>query len=386
MYAKVDPLDESTLLGEVLVQEGIINRQEKNFAIKKAEESELPLGELMYEAETITKRDLASALRRQMQHRLGAFIEETEGDFEYWDQRMPKFRELAPPTSPTKLLFRHRIDWLASQPYEVAQEAEERLMDRFLHPSDVTEEGLLELGLTTEEVFFWENLITGQYRMREVYAGSNFRHRRTYTLMFALEYFKYLSFEKEQRRDWQIVEMREKFQNRFMLLGHETFFELLGVHWSSSKKEIENAYLHIRQEYDIDNYSGEWPEDLHNMSEQILQHLEKVYKHLKNKGDRREYRSGVHDNSKLLFSVDLLEQQGDMAIYRRDFADAIERYSRAIEINPNLPAVVAKLKKSKEAYKKQKEHIKANKGKEIDYTARLRVNAEHLGVRDHKDD
>lgn len=381
MHVRVEPSDPKTLLGEILVRLGKINSQERNNALRKAEEQECPIGEILLDNGTITKRTLSLALRKQMQMRFGNFAEAQEGSFEYWDHRMPKFQELAPPTSPSRLFFRYKINQLSEQPYEVAQEKEERLMDRFLHPIKQGEQKLRELSLSKDEKYFYKKLINGQFRLREVYAASNFRHRQTYTLIFAMEHLGILSFEQTQRRDWQEAEMRDKFQHRFMLLGQEDYFGLLGIHWTASQEEIKEAYQNTLREYDIANYQGEWPDDIQAMSQKILSHLREIKKQLEGKEKRQMYRSGVHDKSKLFFSAQLLADQGDMAIYRRDFPEAIERYTQALELNPQLEDVAEKLKKSKLAYKKFREHIEANKDKNIDWQAKIRINAEHLGIK-----
>lgn len=373
-----EPEVKEHLLGQVLVDEGRINSQERENAFKTSQEKDIPIGEALTDDKVVSKRVLSSALRKQMQLRLGTFSLVETGSFQFWEKRIPRDRKLAPPTSPLRLLFRYKMDWLAAQPYEAAQELEETHIDRYLFPTEDADDLVEELGFTKEEQYFWDNLLTGRFRLRQVYAASNFRHRRTYTLVFALHAFNLISFEKDMAKTWQVDEMRDFFVRRYMLLSEETFFELLGIHWTASQKEIQKAYRKIKRDYDITNYEGEWPDDIIRMSEEILKHLDSVFEQLNKNNDRRDYRSGVHDQGKLRFSAELFEQQGDMAMYRHDFADAIERYKRALELNPSLNHLQPKIKKAEAAQRKQMEHIRANKGKKIDYEARMQINTDGL--------
>lgn len=373
-----EPEVKKHLLGEVLVEEGRINSQERENAIKLSQEKDIPIGEALTDDKIVSKRVLSSALRKQMQLRLGTFSLVETGSFQFWEKRVPRDRKLAPPTSPLRLLFRYKMDWLAAQPYEEAKDLEETYMDRYLFPTEEADNQVEELGFTKEEHYFWDNLLTGRFRLRQIYAASNFRHRRTYTLVFALHAFNLISFEKEMAKTWQVDEMRDFFVRRYMLLSEETFFELLGIHWTASQKEIQKAYRKIKRDYDITHYEGEWPDDIIRMSEEILKHLDGVFEQLHKNNDRRDYRSGVHDHGKLRFSAELFEQQGDMAMYRHDFADAIERYKRALELNPGLSHLNPKIKKAEAAQRKQMEHIRANKSKKIDYEARMQVNTDGL--------
>lgn len=367
------PMQEDHLLGNILVKDGRINSQERENALKKSLEQLVPIGEVMTTDKIIAKRELSACLRKQMQKRLGRFTQHPDGSFRFWEKRLPRNKKLAPPTSPVKLLFRHKMDLLSEQPYEEARQLEDTHMDRYIFPAPDAQERLEDLGLLKEEMYFWESMVTGRFRLRQIYAASNFRHRRTYVLIFALHAFDFLHFQKEMAADWQIEEMRDFFSRRHGLLGEETFFELLGIHWTSSQKDIESAYKRIRRDYDIANYEGEWPQDIAQMSAEILAYLEKVHDQLAKGQDRREYRKDVLDDVKLRFSAELFEQQGDMAIYRRDFADAIERYERALELNPNLNHLREKIQQAKAGLKKFQEAIEANAGKQIDYQARMQI-------------
>jgi hypothetical protein len=339
------PANEASLIGKILVAENNVQIQDVNKGLDYAKTHNMPLGEALNKLKLLTKRDLAVCLRKQMQMRLGAVYTNSEGRYEFWDKRLPRDRALSPPTSPLKLLFRHHLSMLTERLFEEAKKVEDSYLDEYVFPLDDAKERLDELGFNKEEEYFWNNMITGRFRLRKIYAASNFRRRRSHALIFALRDFDFLEFRSDKDRVWQESEMRQFFEDRYKLVGDGSLFELLGLHWTESRLEIERAYKRVRREYDIERIGGEWPEDICKMSKAIIAFLESAYNKLHTDRSRREYRSDVYESSKIEFSVELFIEQGDMAIFRKNYEEAIDRYSRALEIDPDLSHIREKIAK-----------------------------------------
>lgn len=376
------PVDEATLLGELLVQAEMIQASQRDIALTKLEGKEVPLGDYLREQVWISKKQLAEMLRTQMYLRLRPFLSIEEGSFAFWEQRRPEGNKyFSPPTAPLKLIFRGAMDYFEQEPTEASQEFESNYNSRYLFRSDATAEQWEALQLNQEESTFLDNLATGKYRLRELYTASRMRRRKVYAFLRALHELSMVRFEAEQNQEFKIQEMLEKFQSRHALVGGDDIYEFIGLTWTASNEDLQEAMKRVKTQYDLSRYEGEWPEELQTMSNEILEKLKKVRKQLS--GRKRPIPKKILSSpAEIKSAIKLLEEQADMAVYRRSFAKAIEYFSRILDLVPKSAKHKKKLDACKAALQQQRAHAEANKGKDIDFAESMKVDLSSLGFDD----
>lgn len=273
MVVKTIPEDESTRLGQIFVREGKVEMSEIDSLLQDASNASLPLGESLLEKKRITKRSLGLALLKQMQIRLGDFFSETQGTYKFWSSRMPNTKLVGPPTSPMHLLLQNEKNKLKLE----MEEATPEQVSQYLHPTDFDPELLTCFGFSEKELQAFRELITGKYRLREVFSLSSLRRNDTFLLVCVCENLGLLTFEREKREDWKILEMGRRLESQVKKIGQVQPLAFLGLSDSSNQDELDNAYRKIRDQFNLEeNNSAEWPEEFHTMSRKIISHSKKM--------------------------------------------------------------------------------------------------------------
>ncbi len=374
-----EPPDETLRLGELLVEEGILKENHRDIALRKTEGTERPLGDVLREEQWLTKKQLATTLRTQMYRRLRPFLHMEEAQFAFWEQRRPEgVRNFSPPTAPLRLLLRGAIEEIEKEAAEVSAEFDKQYNSRYLFQEDAPQEEWDALQLSQDEKTFLETMATGQFRFREALTTSSLRRRQAYAFVRALHELALVRFEKQQSMKFRLQEMMEKFSNRHALIQHEDIYEFIGTSWASTQDDLQEAMERIKTEYDISHYEGDWPEEITTMSEEILSYLKELRK--KFRGGKRPIPPSTRSSpAQIRSSIKLLEEQADMAVYRRNFQQAIEFFTRILDLVPTSQKHKDKIKACKEALRKQAEKQATNKGKDVDFAEKMKVDLSALG-------
>ncbi len=341
------PPDERSFLGNILVKEKKISEIQLSSILERAKKKGVPLGREIRECGLLTKRELGLILRRQMEVRLGKLFDYSEFTVFFYSDRLPGGSSFAPPTSAPRLLFQYRYETLAQLTY---RELEELLGDKyglFVFPSPLADRYIEYLKLGEREEQFWKEMVSGRFNVRKLCQASNLQRRQTLALLSALHELHLIEFKEEMAREWREKEIIQELEGRLARLESANDFDILGVHWSATDREIETAYRNLVEKYSFT--PGQFSPGVIQLANQFLEMVEAAYNRLKIRKNRVEFRSGSYDNISIENLVDLFIQQGDIATLRRDWDQAAEAYERALELKPDLSEVKTKLAKVKRA-------------------------------------
>jgi hypothetical protein len=339
-----DPVPPGNRLGELLVVRREITPEQCDAALASATRRKVPLGQELVATKVLEKNQLAGALHRQLQARLVAVAEVASGKFTFVPNAPIGEEPVSPPIDPLKTLFRAIVDGYTRRLPDEVKAAEADVIDLFLYPGEEPAEGLADLGLSDRESRFCREAVTGRYRLREAYSISKISRRNTHGLVFALRDLGFAKFERKMDPARRASELTDSIETKHGEIRSATLFDFLEVHWGALGEEIEEAHAKMRAEFG--EVSG-LPPEAGRKCKEILTHIDEARDRLSAKEERQRYRRTLIQDEQLRFAANLLAQQGDMAMFRRDFACAQSRYAHAAEIWPGLSGIAGKLRSAR---------------------------------------
>ena len=103
------------------------------------------------------------------------------------------------------------------------------------------------------------------------------------------------------------------------------------------KSEVNESYERLRTEFRTERFSGLDAKQIADL-EAISARIEEAYAVLENDTGRRRYRADVIEKDAIANSAEMLGRQGEMAIMRRDRAQACGAFAKAAELVPGEPS------------------------------------------------
>ncbi len=121
-------------------------------------------------------------------------------------------------------------------------------------------------------------------------------------------------------------------------------FKVLGIEATATKDQVKNAYLSSAKVYHPDRFSSGPLAELRADVEKLFRHINEAYATLYDDARRAAYiakrdapASSGADEAKARAAVEaeMVFQQGKVYLRKRDFANAVNAFRRAVELNPN---------------------------------------------------
>lgn len=138
---------------------------------------------------------------------------------------------------------------------------------------------------------------------------------------------------KDAVNEWtrQLTRQREQIGLIHAQLARESYFDMLGLHWSAYTEEVEHAYEGLLEQYDDSNFPD--PEQHAELAE-IRAKITRAYEILEHPRKRMKHRESIVSDFKLRTAVDMFRQQAEGAQTRRDIDVAIDFHRRVLELEP----------------------------------------------------
>ena len=139
--------------------------------------------------------------------------------------------------------------------------------------------------------------------------------------------------EDESRTKARVAERLER--KKKSLRG--THFDVLEIHWVCMKSEVTENYERLKTEFRADRFTDLDPSQEADL-EAINARVDEAFAALENDSGRRRYRAEVIEKDAIANSAEMLGKQGEMAIMRRDRAQACGAFAKAAELVPGEPS------------------------------------------------
>ncbi len=338
-----EPPDPERRFGQILMEDAKISKTELEAALEEAKAKGLPIGQALVRRRALLASGVGKILRRQMKLGILEQVAAKEGTFAFYERVRPPRGQPMPPSSPRKVIFRGKVDQYKARLQPDMDKIEKPLQFLYVFPSPNAPEDMSEIGLDDKEIRFWNQCITGGYMLKDVSSVSNLNRRTTHGLIFALVDLELVEFQNEMAPELRAKLMKKLLRRKQAELGKANHFEVLDIHWISTEQEVKAAYAKVRKEYDCSSIAHLLPPDLIALSKEILDRIDLAYKELSTHNGRQLCRQASLESAQIVFHVDLLMQQGDMAIFKGERREAIDRFTHVLEINPGNKEAKLKL-------------------------------------------
>ena len=279
---------------------------------------------------------LIRVLGKQNEYILQRVMKDRKGEWTFHVlSRLPE-QFLTPPLKVPALLFRALYSMAREMPGSELMEHVQPHMDRYLSIAPGSEHVFAELMLSKKENGFIDVVQSNSWRLREAYSVSPLGRGQTSALVWSLMELALLDMadqEDESRAKARVAERIER--KKKSLQGNH--FDVLELHWVCMKSEVNESYERLRTEFRTERFSGLDAKQIADL-EAISARIEEAYAVLENDTGRRRYRADVIEKDAIANSAEMLGRQGEMAIMRRDRAQACGAFAKAAELVPGEPS------------------------------------------------
>lgn len=171
---------------------------------------------------------------------------------------------------------------------------------------------------------------SGERLLRDVLEMSPFSPSETCVFLMTISKLGLIQFSQVKTPSrHKIIATLKEIENEFQ---YANFFDILGVHWSSTSSGIEAGYKKKLKEFEI---KPDDDEEIKNLKRKILSKIEEAYKKLSDREFRKAYRKEALEGFQLKVGVDLLLQKAEMELFIRENLDeAMELIESAADIMP----------------------------------------------------
>ena len=192
-------------------------------------------------------------------------------------------------------------------------------------------DGLEQLGLDERQRRYVKVGLSEPRHFHEAVKVSPLTSSDTIFLLAALDDLGLL--DKDVVNEWtrQLTRQREQIGLIHAQLKRESYFDMLGLHWSAYTEEVEHAYQGLLEQYADANFPD--PAQ-HGELAEIRAKLTRAYEVLEHPRKRMKHRESIVSEFKLRTAVDMFRQQAEGAQTRRDVDAAIDFHRRVLELEP----------------------------------------------------
>lgn len=331
---RTDPIEEDEVLGVLLYKGGTLTKEQLAQSLEIMDRSGCRQGEALIEMGLCTFPQLVLLLQKQTDFVFQRVLREREGTWTYHVLDDLPERFLTPPLRVVSMLYRTLLAHAREMPAQDLAAALRPWLDHYVHLAPGVDRTFEEMKLSTDEQQFVQIIQRTPYRLREIFSVSSLSRTQTAAAFWSMQDLNLLELRSESSG----VRERERFERdlaaRRAASKAKTLFERLDLHWICTTDEVEAAYKRLKDEWS--------PKALERVGQsykpafdEINAAFDDAYAVLRIESKRREYRISVIERTKIEQSAEMLARQGEMAVMKASARDALNCYSKAVELVPN---------------------------------------------------
>lgn len=190
------------------------------------------------------------------------------------------------------------------------------------------------LGLGQKEQHVVENVLNGSMVLRKAYASSALNDTQLSRLIARLGLMGFLQFPATQQQ-YAVGESPVEFLTEALeLLEEQHEFDRLKVHWTEHGPGIEEAYQELSEAYGPEMQAQLSTLKEAELAQKVWRMIEDAYERLRTVHGRRGTRLVLFGTKAVEQAADTLFQQGEMAAFRGERAEARNVFERAFDLDP----------------------------------------------------
>ncbi len=150
-----------------------------------------------------------------------------------------------------------------------------------------------------------------------------------------------------QQDDEDESDTREIMQFYKFVIEEDDSFKILGVDRDCTDDEVKEAYFDLVKRFHPDS-NPHFPEDIRIKAQEIFTKVTQAYNKIDTEEKRKTYESAkevekLTEEIERIRESELFFQEGELLLKQRLYPEAVKRFEKAIEINPEEPAYVGAL-------------------------------------------
>jgi len=328
-----EPVEEQEVLGMLLYRAGSITKEQLAESLERMEATGCRQGEALIEMGLCTFPQLVLMLQKQTDFVLQRALREREGTWSFHLLNELPERFLTPPLRVASILYRALLAHTRDMPAQELAALLRPWLDSYVSVVAGVERTFDEMKLSAEEQQFIQIIQRTPYRLREIFSVSSLSRSQTAAALWSLYDLNLLVMSAESSG----VRERERFvadlAARRAGTRAKTLFERLELHWICTTADVEANYKRIKAEWPVTLIETFGSEHLPVIQE-INAALDDAFSKLSTDAKRREYRASIIEKSKIEQSADMLTKKGEMAIMKESSREALDCYTKALELLP----------------------------------------------------
>lgn len=349
-FVSARPFEEHTSLGRILVAQRKVNETQLREALDRSRGSHRLLGRMLVLLGAIRKRDLSSALREQTRAKMESAFDWASGRYEWGPWSEPPGEADLVVTKGLSVIERYlraQFDTLAFGELESLLGPS---LGKAIRPLDI-DALATGLRLSPRELRFVELQLDGTRSIHDAVMGSPLGRLGSLRLVavglalgllevdggsagvqVAADAYRESKAPRKSPRE----ALEQRLGQRLQEIKAASYFEALGVHWSSHHREYRAAWEQARKEFDLEKPPlADAPEGVRKLAKEIIKELDLARDTLESKEKRIAYRKALFDKTERQYAAEMLLKQGEVALMRGDRMSAIAALETAAELSPS---------------------------------------------------
>lgn len=333
---RAEPIVEDEVLGILMFRANQLTREQLEASLNLMESNGVRQGEALIEMGVLTFAQVVLLLQKQAEFVFQRVIREREGVWSFHVLEELPERFVTPPLRVPSLLFRALRTYARDMAAEELASSLRPWLDKYVYFADGAQRAIDEMKTNAEETAFFKIVSSTSYRLRELFAVSNLPRSATAGMIWTLADLHLVDFREEEAGSRGVERLARVLDDRRRAVTKGTLFEALDLHWICTSVEVEAAWKKLSAEYGPEG-AAKWGVENRKAVNDVYEHLRQAYERLRQDKARRDYRASVMERSQIEQSAEMLAKKGDMAVMKENAREALDCFSKATELAPNVP-------------------------------------------------
>lgn len=326
-----DPMVEEETLGQLLLRSEQIDAAQLTEALETMHQTGQRLGQILQSMDIMTESQVYAAIHSQLVYVFQKVLSIRSGEFAFY--AFSSLPEMYPwqAIQPVSLLVeRLRV---ASQGMEAQHllNSLRGVQAQHIAPSPMLRQIASTVEWEGDEENWLKDVQSGKHSVGQLLQKARSQNVALARMLWSLMQLQLIQFVQPKRKKSPIA---ERLQEKLKAIEGGTHFDVLEVHWISTRSEIEAKYQFLMGELNVQG-DPSVPPALQSRIPEVLGGVYKAYSSILDDTARRTYRLEIIEDHHITQAAVLLGQQAEQALAKGDKRSAIQSYSKAIELQPN---------------------------------------------------
>ena len=325
-----DPVIEEETLGQLLLRSEQIERTQLQDALEKMGQTGQRLGQVLQGMDILTEAQVNGAIHSQLVYVFQKVLAMRTGEFQFYGfQSLPEMYPWKPIQPVSLLMEKLRQASQAMNPQSLLNSLK-GVQQQHVKAQPTLTSLQDDIEWNTSEEGWLKEIASGSQSVGQMIANARGENVNLAQLFWALLQLQLIQFVAPKKKHSPIV---ERLQEKLKAIEGGTHFDVLEVHWISTKSEIEAKYQYLMSELNAQGNPAV-PASLQTRIPEILGGVYKAYSSLLDDVSRRKYRADIIEGHHITQAAVLLGQQAIQALEKGDKRTAIQCYAKAMELQP----------------------------------------------------